>query len=169
MERAIKPGDVLEVEGQVVRVVKMGIRSTVARTRDEEELIIPNSTLVQSTVKNYTLQDSHYRIRGRVGVAYGSDMQEVRETLSRIAEEVDWRLEVREPLVFLKEFGDSSVVWEVSVWVSDPWGAQRSLSELNRAVWNGLQNDGITIAFPQLDVHFDPTVEESIQSLPKAG
>jgi small-conductance mechanosensitive channel len=76
-ERAIKPGDVLEVEGKLVRVVRMGIRSSVARSRDGEDLIIPNATLIQTTVKNFTLRDSSYRIRARVGVVYGSDMRVV--------------------------------------------------------------------------------------------
>ena len=70
IERTITPTDILEVEGTVVRVTSMGIRATVARTRDEEELIVPNSALVQSTAKNYTLRDASFRIRTRVGVAY---------------------------------------------------------------------------------------------------
>ncbi len=70
-ERTIKPGDVLLVEDRVVRVTKMGLRATVARTRDEEDLIIPNSVLVQNTVINYTLRDAVYRIRATVGVSYG--------------------------------------------------------------------------------------------------
>ncbi len=55
VEQAIKAGDMIEVDGRIVRVVNMGIRSTVARTRDEEDLIIPNATIVQATVKNFTL------------------------------------------------------------------------------------------------------------------
>jgi small-conductance mechanosensitive channel len=54
------------------------------------------------------------------------------------------------------EFGDSSVVWEVSVWASDPWRAPLTRSDLNKAVWWGLKDAGISIAFPQMDVHFDP-------------
>ena len=69
-ERSIKETDILEVEGVVVRVNRMGARATVARTREEEDLIIPNSTLVQSTVKNLTLTDRLHRIRTRVGVSY---------------------------------------------------------------------------------------------------
>jgi potassium efflux system protein len=85
LERSIKPGDVLEVEGRFVRVEEMGIRATIARTLDEEEIIIPNSTIVQSTVKNYTLQSSIYRLRATVGVVYASDMALVRRTLERVA------------------------------------------------------------------------------------
>jgi small-conductance mechanosensitive channel len=161
IERSIKPGDILEVEGTVVRVIQMGIRATLARTRDDEELIIPNSVLVQSTVKNYTLRDAFYRLRAKVGVVYGSDMRVVFETLTRAAEAQTWRLEAKPPVVLLVGFGDSSVDFEVSVWVNDPWHARPYLSKLHDAIWWALKDAGVTIAFPQLDVHFDPPVTQS--------
>jgi small-conductance mechanosensitive channel len=169
VERAIKPGDILEVEGRVVRVLKMGIRTTVARTRDDEEIIIPNATLVQSTVKNYTLDDPIFRIRADVGVHYDSDMRAVRRALVRAAESMEWRLADREPVVLLTDFGDSSVDWQVSVWSEDPWRGPRIQSELREAIWWALKEDGIEISYPQIDVHFDPPVEEGISRLPRAG
>ena len=85
-ERTIKPGDVLQVDGRFVKVRHMGIRSTICRTLDEEEIIVPNATIVQSTVTNYTLQDSLFRLRCTVGVVYGSDMVLVKNTLQRAAQ-----------------------------------------------------------------------------------
>ena len=108
-ERSIKSGDVLRVESHVVRVEKIGIRSTVVRTLDDEELILPNSMLVQSAVTNFTLRDSVYRLRAPVGVVYGSDMTRVREVLERAAAELPWRLQERRPVVYLTQFGGSSV------------------------------------------------------------
>jgi len=154
-ERSITEGDVLEVEGTVVRIVTLGARATVARTREDEELIIPNSILVQSTVKNLTLTDGVYRVRCRVGVSYGSDMGVVEEALTAAAASVERRHADREPVVMLLDFGDSSVVWEVSIWAVDPWAAPASKSDLNKAIWWALKDAGVTIAFPQLDVHFD--------------
>jgi small-conductance mechanosensitive channel len=165
-ERSIKPGDVLQVEGRFVRVQKMGIRATIARTLDEEEIIVPNSAIVQSTVTNYTLRDSLYRLRCTVGVVYGSDMKQVREVLERVVEGIEWRVKDRQPVVLLTEFGSSSVDWEVSVWMDDPWRVRRARSELNQAIWWALKEAGITIAFPQLDVHFDPPIMEA---LPRAS
>jgi small-conductance mechanosensitive channel len=156
LERSIKPGDVLEVEGTFVRVRQMGIRATIARTLDDEEIIIPNSTIVQSTVKNYTLKDSICRLRASVGVVYASDMKLVRRTLERVAQGMPWRSPTKDPLVQLVEFGDSSVVFEVSVWIDDPWFARRARSELNEAIWWAFKDEGIVIAFPQLDLHLDP-------------
>ena len=168
LERAIKPGDVLEVEGRMVRVRDMGIRATIARTLDEEDVIIPNSHLVASMVKNHTLQDSLYRLRTVVGVVYSSDMALVRSVLERAAGELDWRAGQQEPRILLKEFADSAVNFEVSVWIEDPWIMQRRRDQLNQAIWWALKEAGITIAFPQVDVHFDPQVVESLSTGPRA-
>jgi small-conductance mechanosensitive channel len=162
-ERSIKPGDVLQVDQRFVRVQQMGIRATIARTLDEEEIIIPNSTIVQSSVTNYTLRDSKYRLRCTVGVVYSSDMRVVREVLETTARETAWRLKDTDPVILLVEFGSSSVDWEISVWMDDPWRVRRAKSKLNEAIWWALKDAGITIAFPQLDVHLDPPVVEAIR------
>jgi small-conductance mechanosensitive channel len=169
LERSIKPGDVLRVEGTLVRVQRMGIRATLVRTLDEEEMIVPNASIVQSTVTNYTLQDSIYRVRCPVGVIYGSDMRRVREVLEEVARSMPWRYKGREPLVLLTDFGASSVDFEISVWMEDPWGVRRVKSQLNEAIWWALKDAGITIAFPQLDVHFDPPVTESLRALSRSA
>ena len=158
VERTITSQDTLEVDGTIVRVSKMGIRATVARTRDEEELIVPNSVLVQSTVKNYTLEDESYRIRAKVGVSYHSDVELVRRTLLQAAEALEGRSKKFAPVVHLREFGDSSVLFETSVWIANPWNEQLARSNLHFAIWHALKREGITIAFPQLDLHLDSGV-----------
>lgn len=168
-ERAIKPGDVLEVEGRMVRVRDMGIRATIVRTLNDEDLIIPNSVLVQSTVTNYTFRDQLVRLRVPVGVTYGSDMDQVERTLQQAAEGVEWRSKEKKPVVLLTEFGSSSVDFEVSVWVEDPWRSRWYRSDLRKAIWWALKDEAITIAFPQLDLHLDPPVVESLAALRAAG
>lgn len=162
VERTIKPGDVLEVDGRFVKVQRMGIRATIARTLDEEEIIVPNSSIVQSTVKNYTLQDSIYRLRTTVGVIYGSDMDIVRRTLEKTANDFSWRHPHKDPVILLAEFGASSVDFEVSVWIEDPWRMRQRKSDLNEAIWRALKQAHVTIAFPQLDVHFDPPIQDAL-------
>lgn len=164
-ERSIRIGDVLEVEGTIVKVRKSGIRATIARSRDGEELIVPNSTLVQSTVKNFTLQDSAYRLQTRVGVSYGSDLNVVRGTLEKVLSEIDWKLSEPGAQVFLQEFGNTALIFDVAVWMDNPWYARRRLSNLNEAIWWGLKEAGITIAFPQMDVHFDAAVADGLAGL----
>lgn len=164
-ERTLKPGDVIEIDGRVVQVTRLGIRATVVRSRDDEDLIVPNSILIKNTVKNYTLKDSFYRLRTQVGVLYGSDMREVRDTLERTAQEISWRLPEFDPRIFMQEFGNNAVIWELSVWMSDPWRALIRRNQLNEAIWWAFKEKGIVIAFPQLDVHFDGPVVESLGKL----
>jgi small-conductance mechanosensitive channel len=163
-ERSIKAGDVIEVEGQVLRVHRMGIRTTVARSRDDEEIIIPNSTLVQNAVKNFTYQDSLYRLRAPVGVAYASDMRHVMDILFEAADQLEERSMSKRPLVLMREFGDSSVNFEVSIWTNDPWRAPQIRSKLMEAIWWSLLGSGVTIAFPQTDLHLDREVVEALRS-----
>jgi small-conductance mechanosensitive channel len=145
----------------------MGIRATIARTLDEEDIIIPNSQLVSSAVKNYTFQDSIYRLRAMVGVTYSSDIALVRKVLESTAQKLSWRSRSPAPRVQLREFGDSSVNFEVSVWIDHPWSMQQRRNELNEAVWWALKEANITIAFPQLDVHFDPQIGEALKPGPR--
>lgn len=157
-ERTIKPGDILEVDGRIIRIRELGIRSTIARGLNEEDLIIPNSNLVQATVKNYTLRDTLYRIDADVGVSYGSDMDRVREVLEVMAKGLEWRSGRHDPVVLMREFGASSVNFTVSVFTNDPWRLRLLRSRLNHAIWDALRDAKVTIAFPQMDVHFDPPV-----------
>ncbi|HVW28190.1 MAG TPA: mechanosensitive ion channel domain-containing protein [Polyangiaceae bacterium] len=158
VEHSIRPGDVLEIEGKQVRVVEMGIRSTRVRSRDDEVLIVPNSTLVQATVRSYTLLDTLCRVRVSVGVAYTSDMRVVRATLEGAAENVSVRSRAKTPLVLLESFADSSVVWEVSIWIDDPWLMRPAGSALREAIWNALQEKNIAIPYQQVDLHLDEPV-----------
>jgi len=168
-ERSIKPGDIVEVEGRIVRIRELAIRATIARGLNEEDLIIPNSLLVQNTVTNYTLRDALYRIDAEVGVVYGSDMARVREVLEHVARSIEWSSREGEPAVFMREFGASSVNFMVSVFTENPWNLRAQRSSLNEAIWWALKDAGITIAFPQLDVHFDPSVARGIASLGGSG
>jgi small-conductance mechanosensitive channel len=167
IERTIKPGDILEVEGAVVRVMDMGIRTTVVRTWREEELIMPNSIFAQATVKNYTLNDNEFRLGVEVGVAYDSDMKKVIAVLEATAREVSWRLPEPEPRVLLQDFGDSAVIFGVYVNVDDPWKQRVYMSELRKAIWFAFLEADITIAFHQVDIHFDPPVTEAFTGLTK--
>lgn len=155
-ERSIKPGDVLEVEGTVVRIERMGIRSTIARSRDGEDLLIPNATLIQGVVRNRTLFRAVYRVRATVGVHYASDLQVARDALTEVAEALHDEGSGEAPLVLLLGFGSSSVDFEVAIWTRDPWRARVLSSDLCFAIWDALKKAGVVIAFPQLDVHFDP-------------
>lgn len=167
VERSIAPGDILEVEGVVVKVVEMGIRTTIVRTWRDEELIMPNSVFSQSTVKNYTLRDNQFRLGAEVGVHYDSDMKKVIEVLEETARNIPWRLPEPEPRVLLQNFGDSAVVFGVYLNIDEPWKQRVYMSDLRKAIWFAFKDAGITIAFHQVDIHFDPPVTEAFTALQK--
>lgn len=155
IERTIKPDDILMLDGRVVRITTLGFRSAVARSRDEEDLIIPNSLLAQQVVTNYTLNDSLYRLRTTVGVAYESDIDRVFQVLHEVGMRSPDRDAAHDPRVLLTEFGESSINFDLSIWIEDSWVAPVAKSRLNHDVWRAFRDAGITIAFPQLDVHLD--------------
>ena len=155
LERTIKPGDVLESEGAIVKVKSIGFRATIARTKDERDLVIPNSQLVQNRVANYTYRDSVCRVETRIGVAYSSDLKKVREVLERVCDQLDWTSSQHKPAVVLSDFGDHAVSFKIRVWIENPWDAGKRRALLNENIWWVLKEAGIVIAYPQLDVHFD--------------
>lgn len=164
LERSIKPGDIVYLDGRMLRVDHMGIRSAHARTRDDEELIIPNSNLAQGTVINYVFSDTLLRLRCQVGVAYDSDMARVREVLEETGVEFKAK---KPPVVLMREFTDRAVVWELSVWTDRPWEELKIRSEVLEKIWFNFKAAEIVIAFPQLDVHFDTPVEDAWSALAK--
>ncbi len=165
-ERTIKPGDVIEVNGQIVKVQQMSIRATIVRTLDEEDVIVPNSSLVQSNVKNFTLEDNIYRVRVTVGVSYNADVRQVKAVLESCARSMDYREKGFEPRVLLVNFGASALEFEASVWMRDPWNHRIAGSKLRECIWLTFKEQQIDIAFPQVQVHFDHPLAERLGLLP---
>ena len=153
VEQSIKIDDIIEVDGQYCRVMNMGIRATRVRTLFEEDILVPNSALVQQAIKNLTLHDSLIRIAVEVGVSYDSDAAQVRATLEEVASRHAEADKEYPPLVLLQDFAASALVYEVSVWVHDPWRHRRHRSALREEILRAFRERGIVIAYPQLDLH----------------
>ena len=158
---SIKHGDVLDIDGQMVRVKSIGIRATIVRTKGDSDILIPNSLLVQEKIGNYTHRDLVCRLWTSVGVSYSSDLKQVREVLEEVCRDFGGLSAQHAPVVLLTEFGNSSVNYQVFVWIEDPWNRRVIKSKLNESVWWALKAAGIEIAFPQLDVHLDKSVDET--------
>jgi small-conductance mechanosensitive channel len=156
---SIKRDDVLEVDGQLVKVRSVGIRYTIVRTKDGLDILIPNALLVEGKIGNYTLKDSLCRVETEIGVSYSSDLKKVREVLEKSCRKIDGLSTQRPPSVILNDFGDSSVNYNIFVYIESPWDRRVIKSHLNEALWWGLKEAGIEIAFPQLDVHFDKSAD----------
>jgi potassium efflux system protein len=153
--QSISHGDILDVDGQMVRVKSIGVRDTIVRAKDDSDILIPNALLVHGKIGNYTLRDSLCRVDTSVGVSYSSDLKNVRDVLESVCANFDGLSKQHAPVVLLTDFGDSAVNYQVFVWIEDPWTIKTLKSHLNEAVWWALKDAGIEIAFPQLDVHLD--------------
>jgi len=149
--RSIKPGDVLRVGDLMGRVVRMGLRATVVRTPDDEDVILPNTMLVQSPVAHLTLHHADCQVRARVGVAGGADLARARQVLEEAAAALPWRVESKPPQVLWLDLGRSAVDFEVCVWIHDAWEARRARSDMNEALWRALTRAGVPLARAQAD------------------
>lgn len=135
------------------KVVHIGLRSTRILTRDDIEITIPNSVIGNGAIVNETSGAPRYRIRVKVGCAYGSDLGTVRRVLLESAEAVPEILEQPEARVRFRLFGDSALEFELLGWIADPELRGRTLDALNSEVYERFQAAGIEIAFPQTDLH----------------
>jgi small-conductance mechanosensitive channel len=102
-------------------------------------MLIPNSTLIQSIVTNYTLRDPQYRLTTQIEVPPSADLGQVRKTLEETVKNLEWRVPDRDPEVLLESPGGKQDTYEVAVWIDDPWTAPERRSDLNEAVWKSLK------------------------------
>jgi small-conductance mechanosensitive channel len=152
-ERPIEVGDRIKLDGVEGNVRDISFRSTTVVTNDNIVIIVPNSSILNNNVTNWSHGDPRVRIHVPVGVAYGSDVQKVRETLIDVAKKTEGVLDDPEPAVFFLEFGDSSLNFDLLVWTEDPVHHRRLRSILNFAIDGAFRSRGIEIPFPQRDLH----------------
>src|SRR5213592_858346 len=153
-ERPITIGDRVEVAGIVGRVQQIRARSTVIMTNDNITMIVPNSKFIDSPVTNWTYGDPRVRFHVPVGVAYGSNVNKVREALIAAAREHSATLNDPEPTAFLEKFGDSTIDFELVAWTQEmSYKPRRFRSDLNFLIYKHLTAAGIEIPNPQRDVH----------------
>jgi small-conductance mechanosensitive channel len=153
-ERPITIGDRVEVAGLAGQVELIRARSTVIRTNDNIAMIVPNTKFIDSPVTNWTYGDPRVRFRIPVGVAYGSDVNKVREALIAAGKSNPHVLHDPPPSVFLAQFGENAIHFELVVWSSEmSHRPSRFRSDLNFAIEEKFREAGIQIPFPQRDLH----------------
>ena len=154
MDRTYKLGEYIILEsGERGEVVEIGIRSTRMKTRDDVMITIPNSIMANSKIINESAPIPRFRIRVPVGVAYGSDLEKVEQVLLDVAGANPNVEKTPEPRIRLRSFADSSVNFEMLCWVHDPRAKGHETHELLKAAYKAFNEQGITIPFPQRDVH----------------
>ena len=153
VEQSVKVGDYVTIAGQWAQIKSLGPRATIVQTFDRSEIIVPNSDMIANPVTNWTLTDRRMRIVIPVGAAYGSDVEVVLQTLMDCAMASAKVSRRPEPLVMFKKFGDSALEFELHVWIHDINERHKVRSALHQDLERRLRDAGITIAFPQRDIH----------------
>jgi small-conductance mechanosensitive channel len=153
VEQPIREGDFVRVGDTLGLVRDIGLRATRVVTRDQVAIIVPNSELVSSPVVNHSRPTTELRFGVNVGVAYGSDVELVRSTLLGVAAAHPSVLAEPAPEVRFLDFGESSLDFTLLVWIADPQEDLRVGSDLRFAIDAAFRRSGITIPFPQRDLH----------------
>jgi len=158
-ERPIQVGEIIEIGGQWGTVRKINVRSTVVQTYDNASLIIPNSEFISNQVINWSFKDPRLRRSVTVGVAYGSDVRLVRDTLLEIAENHPNVLKYPKYDVLFTDFGDSALIFKLRFWstLNDFLSAE---TEIRFEIERLFQERNIEISFPQRDIHIRSIVPD---------
>ena len=151
-ERPLRVGDTIELGGQGVKIAKIGLRSTTVRT-SALDIIVPNTDLVTNQVKNLTLTDRHAQGMIAVGVAYGSDVALVMQTLKECALAHPGVMKSPEPGILFRSFGDSALDFELGFRVAEVDNRSQIESDLRQEIDRRFRQAGIEIPFPQRDLH----------------
>jgi small-conductance mechanosensitive channel len=156
-ERPIRIGDFLEVGDARGVVESINTRSTLIRRNDGVHMLVPNSQLLENTVTNWTLIDQNARSFVRIGVAYGSDANQVRELIFQVLNERNDILESPPASVFFEDFGDNALIFDAVFWVSavSETDIRRRRSEIRFRMYELFNEHNVVIAFPQRDLHLD--------------
>ncbi len=157
VEKPIRLNDIVVYNGEEGRIADIGNRCVRIRRSDGVDILMPNSYFLENEVINWTLNDSEIRGQISVGVAYGSNTEQVRTIMETTAREHPRVLKDKEVLVLFEEFGDSSLNFSVLFWthVTRPMDLRRIQSDLRYTIDAAFREAEITIPFPQRDVHLD--------------
>ena len=143
----------MEVDGRIGKVLEIRLRSTLALTRDDKVMIIPNHKFTQDTMYNYTQNQRSTREAIRLGVAYGSDVDLVTRLLLEAVECQDEVLKFPKPFVLFDDFGDSALLFSVHFHLGDIFRDPRLKSKIRYRIDRLFRDHNVKIPFPQRDVH----------------
>lgn len=155
-ERRVRVGDIVEVEGTIGTITEINTRSSIIRSMDGLETLVPNSLFLENRVTSLTLTNRRNRRNIRVGVAYGTPPPKVMEAMRECVDRHGLVLKDPEPLVIFEDFGDSALIFAVYFWVefNDRTNAMQVTSDLRVMIEKRFNELGISIPFPQRDLHF---------------
>lgn len=153
-ERSIKVGDILEIDGDIVKMQRIGWRTSSAKNRDDIIIIIPNSLITSNKVINWSHQSNKTRFRIKVGVAYGSDVELVSKILRESALEHDDISDKNTIAARFVDFGNSSLDFELLFFSTNIFRIESIKSDIRKIINKKFIENKVTIPFPQMDLHF---------------
>jgi potassium efflux system protein len=156
-ERPVRVGDVVTVGDTDGTVTRIRIRATTIKTWDGKELLVPNKEFITDRLLNWSLSDQTTRILISVGIAYGANVRLAMRLLEEAAREHLKVLSEPAPSVIFEGFGDNALTMVLRCFVDSVDVRMRTVSELNQAINDKFMAAGISIAFPQRDLHLDTT------------
>lgn len=162
-EQSMRPGDVIDLNGRLGTVEQVNIRSSTIRTLNNVELVVPNETFVTTEVTTYTKSDKRVRLLIPFGVSYNSDPAQVRQVVREKAVEHPLVLSDPAPELLFRGFGDSSLDFELSVWIDQPIRSPKVTSDLYYMIWDALKAHQIEVPYPQRDLHLRSGWEEALE------
>jgi potassium efflux system protein len=163
-ERPIRVGDLVTVGGVDGAVTRIQIRATTITNWDRKEYLVPNKEFITGHLMNWTLSNPINRVVITVGIAYGSDTQKARELLLKVAQDQPFVLEDPASLATFEGFGDNSLNFVLRCYLANFDNWVNNKTELHMAIDKAFREAGITIAFPQRDLHIR-SVDESLGSI----
>lgn len=150
LDHSISIGDLVTVDNRYGTVTNITSRYAVIKGMDGTEAIIPNDTLITSTVLNHSYTNHELRVGIPLQVSYDSPLEKAMEIMREEAEKHPRVMQEPPPKVFLINFGESGIDLELNAWINDPEEGQLNLrSEINLAIWQRFQQEGIEIPYPQ--------------------
>ena len=153
LERPVRVGDVVTIDGVTGIVSRIQMRATTITNWDNQELVVPNKDLISGKLLNWTLSSVINRIALKVGVAYGTDLAKVREIITKIVDRHPDILKEPAAVITFEEFGDSSLNFVIRCCTTSIKRRWNLIDEINTAVNEAFQREGIEIPFPQRVVH----------------
>jgi small-conductance mechanosensitive channel len=166
--KPFKTGDWLNIQGQHAEVIEVNWRSTRLRTNDDIYLDIPNKAIVGATITNLTYPTRQHAIRLSVGFDYHTAPNFIKDVMSQAAGKVPGVLAVPAPKVFLKDFGESAVIYEIKFWLEDESKFNDIVDGIRTNVWYAAQRHGIRIPFPIRTVQIERPAPKQYDTLDAA-
>jgi potassium-dependent mechanosensitive channel len=154
-ERPIRVGDIVTVGDTDGVVTKIRIRATTIRNWDRKELVVPNKEFITGRLLNWSLSDQVTRLMVTVGVAYGTDVEKAHALMREAAEEHARVLDEPKPILTFEGFGDNSLTLVLRAYIDDLDHRLATITDLHKAIYRKFRQAGISIAFPQRDLHLD--------------